>query len=238
MYFLVGNAIVDRDDLTIYEKMACVVLARYTGQDAFHDLLTLEVIARKMRVTPSQVKLALEGLVEKGLILRESAERITQEHVQEHVQEHTLESNTPHKAAVPVVFESFDANTPQEVTHIQGETSAKAPTSDEILRIFEEVLTKRQALILFELAGRNLNVLEAAYRHVKSLHPFDLVEALSEYLQKPQAISPVVTSAPSKVEEVDETEALFEALEKKPKTQVNLSRIHALYQQQKQMKQP
>lgn len=233
MYFLVGNAIVDRDDLTLTEKMACVVLARYTGQDAFHDLLTLTVIAKKMSVPPNQAKEALEGLVSKGVIQRESADLITNE-----VREEPIVKEEVSKSAVPLVFESFD--------------TPIGP--DEILGIFDEVINKRQAIILFELAGRDLAALKTAYEAVRETHPFDLVEALSDYLQqKPhsketpiEAAEVVDTSKAHKEREelkseavllAQETEALFEALEKKPKTQVNLSRIHALYQQQKQLQQ-
>lgn len=228
MYFLVGNAIVDRDDLTLYEKMACVVLARYTGQDAFHDLLTVEVVARKMSTSVENARKALEGLVAKGMILKESAERITQDPEPQKA-ETAIEAPAatapaataaPAAPAVsPVVFESFD-KPKQEVT------------SDQILAIFEEVITKRQALILFELANRDLEALTAAYHQVRETRPFDIVDALSEFLQR--GVAP--RQAAAKLDEVplkeNEAEALLSQLEK-PKTQVNLSRIHALYQQQK-----
>lgn len=227
MYFLVGSAIVDRDDLTLYEKMACVVLARYTGQDAFHDLLTVEVVARKMSTSVENARKALEGLVAKGMILKESAERITQESEAPKEQVSKGAQLAPAVQVSPAVFESFDR--------------PKAEiTSDQLLEIFDEVMTKRQVLILFELAGRDLEVLKSAYHQVKQTHPFDMVDALSEYLQRdvaprqPSAASE--SSAPSEppLKEA-EAEALLSQLEK-PKTQVNLSRIHALYQQQKGMK--
>lgn len=213
MYFLVGNAIVDRDDLTIYEKMACVVLARYAGQDAFHDLINLEVLARKMGTGVDQARKAIDLLTQKGMILKENSERIMAN-------------------AKAVTFETFDEK-PEDVPVPEDAPEperVKAPkrvleqevTSEDVMAIFDEVLTKRQALILFELASRNLETLKNAYEVVRETHPFDLVEALSDYLQKKDV--PL------------DTEALFEALEEKPKTQVNLSRIHALYKQQKNLK--
>lgn len=224
MYFLVGNAIVDRDDLTLYEKMACVVLARYTGQDAFHDLLTLEVIARKMSTGTEQARLALEGLVTKGLIQKESAERIAQEPSQPAAAEPSAKPSAKPQAA-PVVFESFDP-------------PKREVTSDEVVSLFEEVITKRQALILFELAGRDLEALKSAYQVVKASRPFDLVEALSDYLQQKPQDKGAAQAGPGlddHLGDAGEVDKLFEALERpKGQSQVNLSRIHALYKQQKQ----
>lgn len=67
-YFAVKNSIVDRDDLTIYEKMCCIVLARYAGKEEYDNLLTSDIIAIKMGTDIASAKKALLGLIEKGLI--------------------------------------------------------------------------------------------------------------------------------------------------------------------------
>ncbi len=67
-WFIVQNSIIDRDDLDIYEKMCCVVLARYADKEEFDDLLTSDIIAIKMGVSSVVAKKAVFTLIEKGLI--------------------------------------------------------------------------------------------------------------------------------------------------------------------------
>lgn len=67
-YFIVKNSVVDRDDLNIYEKMCCIVLARYAGKEEYDNLLTSDIIAIKMGTDVGTAKKALLGLIEKGLI--------------------------------------------------------------------------------------------------------------------------------------------------------------------------
>ncbi len=67
-YFNISTQIVDRTDLTIYEKMACVVMARYANRSQFDGLLNIAVIADKMGVTQAMAQKALDQLVEKGLL--------------------------------------------------------------------------------------------------------------------------------------------------------------------------
>ncbi len=67
-YFNISTAVVDRTDLTIYEKMACVVMARYANRSQFEGLLNIAVIADKMGVTPAMAQKALDQLVQKGLL--------------------------------------------------------------------------------------------------------------------------------------------------------------------------
>ena len=67
-WFAVENSLVDRNDLSAYEKLCGMVLARYAGRPEFDHLLTTDIIAVKMGV-PSGVALeALRGLIRKGLI--------------------------------------------------------------------------------------------------------------------------------------------------------------------------
>lgn len=67
-WFAVDNSLVDRNDLTAYEKLCGMVLARYAGRPEFDHLLTSDIIAVKMGVTSDCALKALKGLVSKGLI--------------------------------------------------------------------------------------------------------------------------------------------------------------------------
>ncbi len=75
-WFEVDNSVVDRDDLTVYEKMACVVLARYAGKPEFNNLLSMDIIAVKMGVSTKRALEAMEGLQAKGLLLAEDDDQV------------------------------------------------------------------------------------------------------------------------------------------------------------------
>ncbi len=79
-YFNISTAIVDRTDLTIYEKMACVVMARYANRSQFDGLLNIAVIADKMGVTPAMAQKSLDQLVQKGLLTL--PETLTMPHIE------------------------------------------------------------------------------------------------------------------------------------------------------------
>lgn len=250
MYFLVADTVVDRDDLNLFEKMACVVLARYANHEAFDGLLSMDIIALKMGVTSKQAQDAIQSLINKGLLAQESLPQ--------------------HSQAPSMVQKGLENLEKYKFTEIKNpnaeEPQEEIVTSDVIQGIFDEVVPKRQALILYELAGRSLNRLKDAYSVVRSDNHFDLVEALSEYLQDGARTAKKVEKVQSieKVESVEVVEKaqetadltsdainqLFEALEpistaatdvpvanaQEVKTQINMSRIHALYQQQNKKK--
>ncbi|MCK8059418.1 MULTISPECIES: hypothetical protein [unclassified Fusibacter] len=249
MYFYVSTSVIDRDDLTLQEKMACVVIARYANQPAFEGLLSVDILALKMGVDSKEAKVALEGLMKKGMIERESVERLEPHH------SNVLKNNASAAAASfePIV-ESVDKKDIEE---------EKPVTSDDVKAIFEEVVSKRQALILFELAGRNLTTLKSVYEKTKAKDPFDVIEALADALQgidseddNESDTRVADESGTRSVEESSghellssvETESLFEELEKKAvatqdptsghkvNTQINLGRIKSLYQKQQNKK--
>ncbi len=70
-YFNLSTDIVDRTDLTINEKMACVVMARYANRKAFEGLLSTAVIAQKMGVSEAVAQQTLDKLAQKGLLVQQ-----------------------------------------------------------------------------------------------------------------------------------------------------------------------
>jgi hypothetical protein len=251
MYFLVSELVVDRDDLSIYEKMACVVLARYANNSAFDGLLSEDIIALKMGTSSKEARKAIEQLKMKGLIGQEDVKtKVIKDGVD-------LETYAFESLHVPKKIDQALGVSDMDVLSKEIGTQPEEPSasSDEIRELFEEVISKRQALILYELAGRKLSVLKSAYETVKGQSPFDVIEALSEYLQgsastkdliTPQ-ITPQITHEKEKLvnsvseEEIDSLLIALEvkgtsAVKETGKTQVNLSRIHALYQKQQSKK--
>lgn len=90
-WFAVENSLVDRNDLTAYEKLCGMVLARYAGRPEFDHLLTTDIIAVKMGVSSELALEALRGLVRKGLIDTESASDLFVEGSENHIRNIELE---------------------------------------------------------------------------------------------------------------------------------------------------
>ncbi len=69
-WFYLENDLLDREDLTIYEKMIYIVIARYVNKEdkAFPSIPT---IAKKGSMSVRQVQLIINSLVKKGLIKKE-----------------------------------------------------------------------------------------------------------------------------------------------------------------------
>jgi len=69
--FYLENDLLDREDLTIYEKMIYIVIARYVDKEdrAFPSVPT---IAKKGSMSERQVQTIINSLVKKGLIKKES----------------------------------------------------------------------------------------------------------------------------------------------------------------------
>ncbi len=70
-WFYLENDLLDREDLTIYEKMIYIVVARYVDKEnkAFPSIPT---IAKKGSMSVRQVQVIINSLINKGLIKRES----------------------------------------------------------------------------------------------------------------------------------------------------------------------
>ena len=70
-WFYLENDLLDREDLTIYEKMIYIVIARYVDKEdkAFPSVPT---IAKKGSMSERQVQTIISSLVKKGLLKKES----------------------------------------------------------------------------------------------------------------------------------------------------------------------
>jgi DNA-binding transcriptional regulator YhcF (GntR family) len=70
-WFYLENDLLDRQDLTIYEKMIYIVIARYVNKEdkAFPSVPT---IAKKGSMSERQVQMIINSLVKKGLVKKDS----------------------------------------------------------------------------------------------------------------------------------------------------------------------
>lgn len=73
-WFWIENALIDREDLTIYEKMIYIVLARYSNEESF-CFPSYKTISAKCGCSERQAKNVIKSLEEKGLIKKENRTR-------------------------------------------------------------------------------------------------------------------------------------------------------------------
>jgi len=122
-WFAVENSLIDRNDLTAYEKLCGMVLARYAGRSEFDHLLTTDIIAVKMGVDSNTALTALRGLVSKGLIDVESTSDLFVEGSPNNIRElelaeleesdtHILRAQSAESDIQSFEYENLDPHTP------------------------------------------------------------------------------------------------------------------------------
>ncbi len=200
MYFNLSESIVDRLDLSIEEKMACVVLARYANNSAFDGLITLSVVAKKMAVDEHRAKQALLSLRAKDLI--GDIDLLNDE---------IMDGSSGAKIAA----EEAGRLEAAEFSQLAKESKHAKVEYDELADIFDEIVPKNRLNILYALAGEDISKLKTAYQKVKETHKFDVIDALAEYLQAPEMIEQNIKSKiEAEVEkEATQTDKIQEALD-------------------------
>ncbi|HFL2515551.1 TPA: conserved phage C-terminal domain-containing protein [Clostridioides difficile] len=73
-WFWIENILIDREDLTIYEKMIYIVLARHSNEESF-CFPSYKTISAKCGCSERQAKNVIKNLEEKGLIKKENRTR-------------------------------------------------------------------------------------------------------------------------------------------------------------------
>ncbi len=137
-YFTLHQSIVDRDDLTIYEKMCCVVLARFAGKDEYEDLLSKDIIAMKMGCSNEEAYKAFEGLVRKGILE-------SQEPIEVELNELELSPSNVIKTQTEESFEKVTFNTLAGVSNKLQDSKEHEPVEkvdEETFNLFAEYKTQ------------------------------------------------------------------------------------------------
>jgi len=138
-YFTLHQSIVDRDDLTIYEKMCCVVLARFAGKNEYEDLLSKDIIAMKMGCSNEKAYKAFEGLVRKGILE-------SQEPIEVELNELELSPSNVIKTQTEESFEKVTFNTLAGVSNVIRDHEDKVQDDkpdEEPFNLFAEYKTSQ-----------------------------------------------------------------------------------------------
>lgn len=237
MYFNIATAIVDRNDLTLEQKMACVVLARYANRSAFEGLLTIDVIAQKMGVDTVRTQTAIDGLVAKGLIEPGV------------VAADIVKSNDINSRQRAVQDAQFTTFTPEDQQKQTSDKPQAVVDYRQLADIFEEIVPESRLKILYQLANGDIDLLKRAYTEVKEHHKYDVIDALADYLQQDIVPSGMKQAADQPLSD-DAARQLLNTLEqstnepadaldqaqvqgRRLNSQINLGRVEQLYKKRK-----
>lgn len=175
-YFTLHESIVDRDDLTIYEKMCCVVLARYIGKDEFKDILSKDIIAIKMGCTNEEAYRAIKGLIDKGILEEEAEDETTSEEINSNV---IREIDSNHVKNIQ--FSELNSDRMIKENKIDYDIEKK---TEEVRNILEEIVSEKAIKILLNIAGGDVALIKKKYAIAKLSQLNDVMEVLMHELQK------------------------------------------------------
>ncbi len=176
-YFIIEKGIVERLDLSIYEKMCCVILAKWATEDI--EDFDMEMLAEQMSCTVNKAKETIRQLKQKGFIESEGQE----------VKE----------AQPPRIIKAEDVEGLEPI--LFDETPKQHPTKEELIadvrEIISEPINDSEAKIILNFAGDDLEKIKFCYKKAVNLQVGDKIEALMMELQrkeKPPAILPPIES--------------------------------------------
>jgi len=155
-FFSISSSVVDREDLNIYEKMCCVVLARFF-QDSELDDLTMEMLAKHMGVEEIVAKGAFFALKKKGIL-------------------ESTESDVKPGTIIKADQVKSDLEEGMPLTYDQR--------LNEVFNIIDEHINEREAKIILGFAGNDLDKIREKYQVAKASQFQDKIEVLIHELQK------------------------------------------------------
>ncbi|MBI9013686.1 MAG: hypothetical protein JEZ08_15740 [Clostridiales bacterium] len=158
-FFSISALVVDREDLTIYEKMCCVVLARFFQDETLEDI-TMEQLSKHMGVEEIVAKGAFYSLRSKGIL-------------------ESLETDV--KPGTIIKAEEVQA-VPEA-----PENEIILTNDQKVLKVFEiidEKINDREAKIILSFAGNDLDKIRDKYKVAKASQFQDKIEVLIHELQK------------------------------------------------------
>lgn len=216
-WFSISTAVVDRDDLNIYEKMCYVVLAR-KFQDETMDDFTMVELSKLMGVEEIVAKGAFYALRTKGILV-------------------SMDSDVKPGMIIK-------ADQTQELTEsIPASKDAGLSYDAKVLKVFEiidEKINEREARIILNFANNDLERIAEKYKVAKASQYQDKIEVLIHELQKKQqgriikkeAVAEQVKSFDdfAETEDVQETQVNddFPEAEDVQKTQVNTYKLNQM----------
>lgn len=197
-FFSISTMVIDRDDLNIYEKMCCVVLARFFQNESEKDL-TMSELAKHMGVEELVAKGAFYSLKAKGILESQEAD---------------IKPGT--------IIKANDVNDLPETPPIDEIILSYDQKINRVYEIIEEKINEREAKIILGFAGNNLEKIREKYKVAKASQFQDKIEILIHELQKREKGRII------KKEDTDDKPIESFEFSEEPQTQINTYKINLM----------
>lgn len=178
-WFKLSTAIVDREDLSIYEKMCCVVLARFSENENDDAGISIESLALSMGVEEIIAKGAFYSLMSKNILELADKSQI--------LKPGTIIKAKPEKSIkFEEVFNSqeiFVESRNLEFTHNDLSLS-RDEKIQRVCDLVDEKISNREATIILSFANNDIKKIIDKYKIAKASQYKDKIEVLINELQK------------------------------------------------------
>jgi len=191
-YFIIEKGIIERDDLSIYEKMCCVVLAKWASEETVS--FDMKTLANQMSCTENKASETIAKLKQKGFIESESKDEIM--------------------VQTPKIIKAEDVQglSPVQFKEENDQGLTKEDLLEAVRTLIEEPLNDSEAKIILNFANDDLGKIKFCYKKAKNMQVGDKIEALMMELQRKEkslALLPVgdellespVASDPQEIQE-------------------------------------
>ncbi len=190
-WFAIETSLIDRDDLTTYEKLCGIVMARYAGRPEFNHLITVETLAKKMAISVEDTHKALSGLFDKGLITEEISTSMdlkfdnnSKSMIEDlsSVEEDILPRNLIKLKEQQRSDFQMDTVKPMQMPSWDNEDDAENMLM-QVMEFIEEPINARQGRIILGLANNNIEKVKSCYNASRTMFGNARIDALIECLQ-------------------------------------------------------
>ncbi len=221
-FFKLSISVVDSEELSIYEKMCCVVLARLYDNDNLEDI-SIEILARKMSVEEIVAKGAFYSLMSKGILELADKSQLIKPGTIIKAPKNEPEEEVFEELIDDIVEEAIPEFSNNDIVLTQEEKLQR------VCEIVQEKISVREAQIILSFANGDIKKIIEKYKIAKASQYKDKIELLLHELQKKEErISSVIKST-----DINEDVTPFESQELEEdlnlqKTQLNTYKINQM----------
>ena len=212
-WFKLSSNIVDREDLSIYEKMCCVVLARYSEDENINGDISIEQLAVKMGVEDIIAKGAFYSLMSKGMLELADQTQIIKPGTIIKADKQAEIKSEEEEAVEEALKEELNEELKEETVSVDSGfeiSDLVLSASDKIKRVCEivdEKISDREARIILSFADNDLKKVIDKYKVAKASQYQDKIEVLMHELQKKEKVkSNIIKKSDFKEKDVENKE--------------------------------
>lgn len=169
-YFILEKGIIEREDLSIYEKMCCVVLAKWASESIVS--FNMSTLATQMSCSEGKAKATVQKLKDKGFI--------------------ELEATSAFDSKLPKIIKAENVNglEPIDFRHSEKDNVSKEDLIEHVRALIDEPINDSEARIILNFANEDFEKIKSCYKKAQKMQISDKIEALIIELQRKEEAPP------------------------------------------------